>query len=275
MMSISYGVFLDILDDQRDGWSRQADLASELDRCDHVEVWIENLEVASSSVHDISRLLHNKRVIAHAPFIGLSLVSSWSELRKISLERLFKSISIARDLAASVLTIHPGEAPTSAPQDVLLDRAADAYLRLRARSEDQNGPVISFENMPARAGAKREAVTLTQDFHRLLDRVPEIRFTLDIGHAIQNADDYCRFIADHTESIANIHLHDGVRGGRAHLALGEGELDLRGFLQCAADAAYRGFISLETLGLQATRSSWEGLRRCMGTLHASHLRPAL
>jgi sugar phosphate isomerase/epimerase len=111
--------------------------------------------------------------------------------------------------------------------------------------------------MPDRRTAKKEGIVSGRNFVELLERVPTMKFTLDIGHAVQNGDQYDLFLQSHAASVANIHLHDGVKGGPGHLALGHGELDIDLFFSCVKEVNYQGFISLETLGFTDTELSWK------------------
>ena len=40
----------------------------------------------------------------------------------------------------------------------------------------------------------------------LVNLLPKVRFTLDIGHCLQNEDDFLPFIKKHSSRIENIHL---------------------------------------------------------------------
>ncbi len=114
--------------------------------------------------------------------------------------------------------------------------------------------------MPNRAGLTREGVASTRDLTDLLSRLPSMNFTFDVGHAIQDDDaDYPDFLAAHTDSVVDIHLHDGNQGGAAHLPLGGGELDLDGFVALLRKIDYKGRLTLETLGQADTEHSWSVL----------------
>jgi sugar phosphate isomerase/epimerase len=90
-------------------------------------------------------------------------------------------------------------------------------------------------------------------------RAPNIKFTVDIGHCLQNDDPYEAFFKRHVDHIADVHLHDGVTRGPAHLAFGTGQLDLERFVRLVQDTNYRGFVTLEMLSQEDTAKSWEEL----------------
>jgi len=250
----SYGAFVNITDGDFDSWQRQLGQVRQLCDRHHIEIWLEDLAAIKKHMRNAIKLFKGERIIVHAPFVGLSLVSPWSELRRISLERLTEAINIAGELGSQVLTVHPGEAPVTEPKEAVLDRAAEAYTKLQQRAGNL---VITMENMPDRPTAKREGIVSGRNFQELLERVPTMRFTLDIGHAVENGDQYEVFLKSHAAAVANIHLHDGIKGGPGHLALGHGELVIDNFFGCIRAVGYQGFISLETLGFADTELSWK------------------
>jgi L-ribulose-5-phosphate 3-epimerase len=261
----SFGAFVNITEDDVDSWQRQFDQLQQLGDRRHIEIWLEDVAAVKKRMKEVVELFRGEQVIVHAPFVGLSLVSPWSDLRSISRERLIEAIDVAGELTARVFTVHPGEVPVMEPQEAVLDRAAESYTQLERRAGDM---VVTLENMPDRRTAKREGIVSGRNFTELLDRIPTMKFTLDIGHALQNGDRYDLFLGNHAAAVANIHLHDGIKGGAGHLALGRGELNIDNFFSFIRAVNYQGFISLETLGFADTELSWKMVmdqRACVQT----------
>jgi sugar phosphate isomerase/epimerase len=120
--------------------------------------------------------------------------------------------------------------------------------------------VVALENMPDRRTSTQNVVVSMKDFVDLLGRSPVMKFTLDIGHALQNDDAaYPGFVARYTPSIAHIHLHEGVAPGAGHLKLGSGQLDLAAFLSLTRDVSHSRSLSLEMLSWPDTAASWQVL----------------
>ncbi len=92
--------------------------------------------------------------------------------------------------------------------------------------------------------------------------LPDVAITLDVGHCVQNGEDPAVVFSEFSEQVRNIHLHDARRGGRAHMALGEGDLDLESLLQTLESSAYSGFLTIETLGADALTQSVTCLAQC-------------
>lgn len=247
------GAFLNVVKDDPEDWAAQMERLTRLDGLHHVEVWLEAID--GDHLGALEGLLAGRETILHGPFIGLSLVSPWDELRTISIGRLARAAELGADFGARVMTIHPGIAPSAEDEAVLEDRLLDSMRRLRARVD--GALTVAIENMPCRRGASVEGLITLDQCTRLIDRDPDTRVTLDVGHAIQNSDEYQQFLAEHADVVADIHLHDGTPGGAAHWALGAGTLDLPEFATSVVDTSYAGYVTLETLGWEDTRASYE------------------
>ena len=90
--------------------------------------------------------------------------------------------------------------------------------------------------------------------------------TWDIGHskAIREAD--VSFLMEHQDKLIHFHIHDGTETPpRNHLALGDGEIDLRERLMLAEARNARCVLETKTIkalkqSLQWLRNNWEGSR---------------
>ncbi len=90
-------------------------------------------------------------------------------------------------------------------------------------------------------------------------RLPWLNFTLDMGHAFQNGErlnEISKFLRKYKNSILDVHLHDAVLKGGAHLALGKGDLDIKAFFNLLNKIDYNRYITLETIGEDDTKKSW-------------------
>src|SRR5439155_17856142 len=116
-----------------------------------------------------------------------------------------------------------------------------------------NGRVTAtLENLPQRGGTSTTYPTLLSHLATLRTHVPNIKFTVDVGHCLQNDDPYDSFFRRHKNDVADIHLHDGVYRGSAHLAFGSGQLDVERFIRLLQDTDYGGFATLEMLSTEDT-----------------------
>jgi sugar phosphate isomerase/epimerase len=262
-MRASLGAFLHLTCFEPERWQEQLVELRDLKDRGHVEVWFEWLPSTAAESDAVRGLLSGERVVVHAPFIGMSIGSHWPELVAVSVDRIVETCRIAEDLKAEVVTIHSGIVSVFEQHEAVLDRIAGAYETIQAQA---GGLTVALENMYNGRGITAHGAASIADLLALSQRVPTMKFTLDIGHAIQSKDQYRRFLLTKTPAIANIHLHDGFADGTAHLRLGDGQLDLADFAISCVDAGYDQFIGLETIGAADTAASWVVLQEQLAAL---------
>jgi sugar phosphate isomerase/epimerase len=267
----SRGAFLNLTHFDPADWLAQLEAVDRLQGLGHLELWVE-FRPSRSQLNVMADLFADRLTIMHGPFIGMSLASEWEDLARLSLDRCNWAVEIAAYLECEVVTFHAGPHAIFDSHRAAFERLAKRLAHLTTLAQ----PRVTLENMPARGGASRETLSMLDNMRELIDLLPEICFTLDVGHCLQNVDDFTPFIEEHAERIANIHLHDGVTAGRSHMALGEGDLDVDVLLDTLDRANYSGYLTLETLGAEDTAKSWAVLREKLVALgqqdeeHASH-----
>lgn len=145
----------------------------------------------------------------------------------------------------------------------MYDRNFDAYMdsffKFRALCEEWIGDadiVISIENTDGFRGYEKKAVE-----HLLESR--KFGLTWDIGHSKAVCETDVPFLMDHADKLRHFHIHDAVeksgdRPGRNHLALGDGEIDLKERLSLANDRNAK--CVLETKTVAALEKSVEFLK---------------
>jgi sugar phosphate isomerase/epimerase len=264
----SKGVFLNVKRFDPRAWDRDLEVIAGLPGRSHLEVWLEHLPASPSQRQALRARLAGQTLIVHGPFIDLDLASPTRALAERSRRTVTLAIELASDLGAKVVTLHAGYRPPNEPQAVTLERLVGRLAPLI--SSGAGTLSVTVENLPAGAGTTRQCLATTADLLALRTLLPQAMFTLDIGHCLQNGDDYLAFLAGHWEAVGDIHLHDGHRGGQGHLRLGAGELDLAGLVRVLAATGYDCYVSLETLGWDDTRSSWQTWRQHDGDGRSQH-----
>lgn len=260
----SLGAFVEVNGFAPRDWTAQLAGISRLDGRGHVEIWFEWLPEDRHQLRAVLDVFADETVLVHAPFIGLSLGSPWRQLRHISIDRIVETCAVADGLGAQILTVHSGVCPSSEPNERTLDRIVDSYEEIIGHHP---GVRVNIENMSGRSGGViAEGAASLDACMNLIDRVPGLGLTLDVGHAIQNGENYADFLAARTGVISNIHLHDAYYRGPAHLKLGDGELSVAEFVRTCIDAGYGQFVGLETIGTEPTTASWLSLKGAIGTL---------
>lgn len=249
----SVGAFLNLTAFEPERWREGLAELDELGVA-HLELWLE-FEPAPREVALLEALLAGRRTIMHGPFIGMSLSTHWEDLAALSLGRAHRAVEVAGVLRCEVVTLHAGPFAKFEGHRQALARLAERFARFSRISS----PAVALENLPARAGASADAVAGIGDLEQMIESLPGLSVTLDVGHCLQNGEDPRPFIERHSERIVDIHLHDGEPGGGAHRALGAGELPLHELLSCLDAVGYRGFLTVETLSAEDLRSSLQAL----------------
>ena len=105
----------------------------------------------------------------------------------------------------------------------------------------KNSVAINLENLSETA----------EDFEPVMDEVPGLGLTLDVGHANLGASENrsSAIIEKFGKLIRHIHLHDN-RGGQSkdddlHLPIGDGTVDFRAIMTSLMSAGYCGTLTLE------------------------------
>ena len=95
---------------------------------------------------------------------------------------------------------------------------------------------------------------------------PKFGLTWDIGHSKATHEKDVPFLMEHRERLIHFHIHDGTETPPGnHLALGDGEIDLKDRLRIAESRQAR--CVLETKTVQALKQSVQWLRNNLG-VHA-------
>ena len=264
MRSYKKGAFIQVTERDLQKWGADASFCANLDSLDYVEVWTEYIPSSEES-NLLRSLVNSKELTVHGPFIHMSLASPLESVARFSLDRCLETIEFASQIEAKVVTFHAGTFPVFEDREAAVSRVAE---RFSSFSRIQS-PVVTLENMPIRKGTTREALGRLADFVELKSLLPELRLTLDIGHSIQNEDDYDSFLQRYSTAVENIHLHDAVERGKGHLPLGTGSLDLEKLLVVLELVKFSKFVGLETISREATARSWETWQRAEQRVYAN------
>lgn len=255
------GVFVNVVEPDTRGWGKAFKRIENFLGRRHVELWVEHMP-SREETKVLRGLLQGTDVILHGPFIHLSLASPYSGIAESSMARCSEAVELASALNAKVVTLHGGTYPVFESQDVALERLARRFEKFAALES----PVVTLENMPIRGGTALECLGKLEDLRKAAVMMPDVRFTLDIGHCVQNGDDFVEFLRDKGDRIEDIHLHDGRLGGKGHLKLGAGELDLHELVRQLRELKYEGYIGLETITPEDTEVSWAVWERIEGMI---------
>ncbi|HED66058.1 MAG TPA: sugar phosphate isomerase/epimerase [Planctomycetes bacterium] len=191
---------------------------------------------------------------------------------------LLRSVDLAADLGARVVSLWAGAAPDGSVGDgerpgagaeIHWSHLLDGLCEVLDRANAQ-GVAIAFEPEPGMF------LERPSGYLELLDRLGERRgdptelgLALDVGHLVVTGDlpvgEVIRELGPH---IATVHLDDARRGDHVHRMFGEGELDLAETLGALLDTGFDGLASVELSrdghrGPEAAREAMEHLEKAL------------
>ena len=139
----------------------------------------------------------------------------------------------------------------------MYDRDFDTYMKsfaaFRALCEEWIGDsdvMIAVENTDGFRGYEQKAIGY------LLES-PKFGLTWDIGHSKAVKETDVPFILAHRDRLIHFHIHDGTETPpRNHLALGDGEIDLKGRLRLAEERGARCVLETKTVAALKHSVAW-------------------
>ena len=210
--------------------------------------WLRNLPVdeviACRKVHPELSVL-----TVHTPILDLNPCSINPEVADISIEYAVRSLRIAEQLGAPVLTVHPGRRTAKRPpSDADFVRFNHYISVLREAARDI--PVkIAMENMEPIVNS---LLCTPERMRTLLDEEPWLFFTLDVAHAFSRSEsDVILYIELCHDRLINVHI-SRFDHGKAHFSL-DRHASMARVMECLKDLRYDGCLTLEIEDLNFDR----------------------
>ncbi len=186
---------------------------------------------------------YGMRIVGHLPtFVWIS--DLYESLRKVSVEENFEALEAAAELGAEKVVLHPGY--ITGLGKFLLDKAKKHSMEsIEAILKKANslGITLCVENM----FPQTHFLFQPHEFQELFDAFPEIRLTLDMGHANLGAgkNRSSEFIQRYGYRISHVHANDNFGKEDNHLPIGAGLIDFERILRELKEAQYDETITLE------------------------------
>lgn len=198
---------------------------------------------------------YNLKYSIHAPFMDVNIAALQDKSRINSINQIKDSIDFANRIDAEAVVVHPGLATFLAKKYFLDDvhRIANESITEIGEYSDNLGIMTTIENMPGFEGMIYQDIAKLNEFLVSLD----MGMTLDIGHAnhVKYAPDEMIF-----DSIKHIHAHDNFGDDDAHLALGEGSIDLKHIINTLESKSYDGIYIIEVNDYDSIKKSFEFMK---------------
>jgi sugar phosphate isomerase/epimerase len=180
-------------------------------------------------------------ITVHAPILDLNPCSINPDVAEISIQYAVRSVAMAEQLGAHILTLHPGRRTAKRPPGAADAARFEHYLSALRKVAGQNSLKICMENMEP---AVNSFLCTPERVRQLLDDEPWLSFTLDTSHALAKSDkEPLRYIELCHDRLANVHL-SRKEGRTLHLPLDRSPL-MAAIMSSLKDAGYTGPLTLE------------------------------
>jgi sugar phosphate isomerase/epimerase len=174
----------------------------------------------------------------------LSLCDLTDSIKRASLDETLTSMDIAaKELGVKTFVLHPGRAAGLGLYvfDTIKDYLFQS-LEVLCENADKLGVVLCLENMVQRS----ELLILPQAFIGIFRSFPNLRMTLDIGHAhIQTKEAPYKFIQQFPDKIHHVHISDNLGKTDDHFPIGAGTVDYPRVIQALKEIGYDSKMTLE------------------------------
>ncbi|AMD18347.1 sugar phosphate isomerase [Methanobrevibacter sp. YE315] len=198
----------------------------------------------------------NLKYSIHAPFMDVNIAALQDKSRLNSIRQIKDSIDLANEINAEAVVVHPGLATFLANKyflDKVYELSNESIKELGEYGKDL-GVLTTIENMPTFDGMIYQNI---EDLDELLTSL-DMAMTLDIGHANHAGYSAEGMIFD---SIKHIHIHDNYGDDDAHLALGEGSIDLNHIVDTLENKNYDGIYIIEVNDYDSIKKSYEYMKK--------------
>jgi sugar phosphate isomerase/epimerase len=193
----------------------------------HFRLW----EIVAEHLHHHSKALPKLRALlpsysvkmqVHAPLSDINIGSINEGIRNASIREIKDAVMFARQIDATVVTIHPGHmSPMTFENPKIVYSLTRQALEEITVFADDIGVKIALENMPALNN------TICKNPDEIFELVngTSAGICFDIGHAntTQSIDKFFEL----AHLFINVHVHDNDGKHDAHLTVGDGNIRFR------------------------------------------------
>jgi sugar phosphate isomerase/epimerase len=190
----------------------------------------------------------------HAPILDLNPCSINPDVADVSVEYAVRSLEIAGQMGAGVLTVHPGRRTAKRPPGDADFARFDHYLSALRGAAVRDSIRVCMENMEPKVNS---LVCTPGRVRELLDDEPWLFFTLDVSHALSKSEEEpIRYIELCHDRLVNVHI-SRVEGTTLHLPLAKSPVMAR-VMASLRDHGFAGSLTLEIEDLNFGRPYTSG-----------------
>lgn len=197
---------------------------------------------------------YNLKYSIHAPITDINIASLNPSIRNSSLKEIFYSFEMANELDIDTVVVHPGIVSYLGRNflDKIDELNKESMMEIVEFADDL-GVTAFFENMPDIEGFTYKKIDQLIEFLREND----LKMCLDIGHA--NTMNYSSSEL-YFSIVKHIHLNDNNGDGDTHLALGEGNINIKSIINQYESNNYDGIYIIEVNNKESILNSLEYLK---------------
>ncbi|MEI7856702.1 MAG: sugar phosphate isomerase/epimerase family protein [Methanomicrobiales archaeon] len=189
------------------------------------------------------------QLTVHSPILDLNPCSINPEVADLSVEYAVRSLLIAGELGASVLTVHPGRRTAKRPHGDADVIRFDHYISVLREAAVGCPVMIAMENMEP---AVNSLLCTPERMRQVLDEESWLFFTLDVAHACSKSEaEAIRYIELCHDRLVNVHM-SRFDHGKAHFPL-DRHTSMARVMGCLKDHHYDGVLTLEIEDLNFDR----------------------
>ena len=236
---------------------------------DYLELAMDPPEAHYSTISEnhlpISKALadHGMGIVCHLPTF-VSTADLTESIRRASVTEMKQSLSVATDLGAQKVVLHP---PMISGMGTYVSERIRGYalefISDMIELSEVLGVTICLENMMPRNGFGVEPSELDMLFWRF----PSLQFTLDTGHANLGEGGKTRLaelVERFGERLGHVHLSDNRGLYDDHFSLGSGTIDFQRLSESLKEIGYDGTVTFEVFDqdrnlLVQSRDFWKAL----------------
>jgi sugar phosphate isomerase/epimerase len=180
-------------------------------------------------------------VTVHAPILDLNPCSINPEVAGVSVEYAVRSLEIAEQMGAGIVTVHPGRRTAKRPPGDADFARFDHYVSALREAATHNSLRVCMENMEPIVNS---LLCTPERMRTLLDEEPWLFFTLDVAHALAKSEDEpVRYIELCYDRLANVHI-SRAEGKTLHLPLDRDPV-MATVMESLKDQRYDDSLTLE------------------------------
>jgi sugar phosphate isomerase/epimerase len=210
------------------------------------------------------RAEHAVSYFIHTPVGRVQLGALDPDLRQASLVEVGRAIALAAQVGAHLITVHPTPSAAYRPgfeaQVEDLECQALQQLCVAATAQDVT---VAVENMPP-GDAFPARCSDFSGLWLLLERIPSLGVTLDVGHAHVARVPLADIVHRLGCRLRHVHVHDNDGTADQHLPVGHGTVDWRKLIAALDAISYSGFLELEFPGYEAHVAAARFLQKMSG-----------